>query len=297
MGHDPAIRTVGLCKRYGRTIVLDAVDVTVAAGRTTVLLGANGAGKSTLVRLVLGLARPSSGDVEVLGGRPDAVKGRVGVLFEDPHLYPHLSGRENLHMLSGRDDEDRRLAALLDVLGLDPGLLARRARGYSFGQRRRLTLAAVMHRRPELLVLDEPTNGLDPDGVAAFLDVCATATSEGATMLITGQDLAAFDALAQDTLVLRNGGITAHENWSAQRLAMPSSLRLRSARPEVLLVHLGELPAGVSARTEDEVVHLSGALPDLQVLVTRLAASPPGVVSEMSLRPAGLTDLYQFEGS
>ncbi|MGI8769055.1 MAG: ABC transporter ATP-binding protein, partial [Propionibacteriaceae bacterium] len=169
------IRTRALSKRYGKLTAVDAVDLDVVEGDVYGFLGANGSGKTTTVRMLLGLVLATSGEVEVLGATMPAnrlsVLPRIGALVEGPAAYPHLSGRTNLELLdAGASDRSRRrprrtrITEVLDQVGLDPGD-HRPTRAYSLGMRQRLGLAAALMRRPRLLVLDEPTNGLDAQGI------------------------------------------------------------------------------------------------------------------------------------
>ena len=169
------IRTRALTKRYGELRAVDGIDLEVAEGDVYGFLGANGSGKTTTMRMLLGLVLPTSGEAEVLDqpmpGARRTVLPQVGVLVEGPGAYPHLSGSDNLAILdaSGRDRSPRhvrrpRIAEVLDEVGLDPAD-RRPTRTYSLGMHQRLGLAAALMRRPRLLVLDEPTNGLDPQGI------------------------------------------------------------------------------------------------------------------------------------
>lgn len=168
------IRTHSLTKRYGELRAVDAVDLDVRAGDVYGFLGANGSGKTTTVRMLLGLVLPTSGEAELLGMPMPAARRRVlpriGSLVESPGAYPHLSGAANLALLdaTGSDRSRRqvrrtRIGTALDQVGLDT-TDRRPVRAYSQGMRQRLGLAAALMRRPPLLILDEPSNGLDPSG-------------------------------------------------------------------------------------------------------------------------------------
>lgn len=172
---DPEVvlRTVGLSKRYGRLLALEGLNLEVPRGQVYGFLGPNGAGKTTTISLILGLIAPSGGHAEMFGldtrtHLSEALR-RTGVVLEGPSFYPHLSGHDNLRVwgaLSGGIDGRR----LDEVLGL-VGLQARgrdKVRTYSLGMKQRLGLAAALLHDPDLLVLDEPTNGLDPAGMREF---------------------------------------------------------------------------------------------------------------------------------
>ncbi len=209
------IETHALTKRYGELRAVDAVDLRVEQGEIYGFLGANGSGKTTTVRMLLGLVLPTSGDIEVLGtpmpaGRR-AVLPRVGALVEGPGAYPHLSGRANLDLLdaAGADRRARtarggRIAEVLDQVGLDP-TDRRPVRAYSLGMRQRLGLAAALFRRPELLILDEPTNGLDPQGSAEIRALLAALHRDGTTILLSSHLLAEIEELCTRVGVLDRG--------------------------------------------------------------------------------------------
>ncbi|MBV8685109.1 MAG: ATP-binding cassette domain-containing protein [Alphaproteobacteria bacterium] len=192
-----ALETVGLTKRFGRggpgaAAAVDGVSLRVPARAVYGFLGANGAGKTTTLRLVLGLLRPSAGEVRLFG-RParDRRAERVGALIEAPSLYPHLTGRENLALT-------RRLLGLpaaeidrvLEIVGLSDAA-GRTAGAYSLGMRQRLAIARALLGRPRLLILDEPTNGLDPDGIREMRALLRRLPEAGDTTLIVSSHLLA----------------------------------------------------------------------------------------------------------
>ncbi|MFZ0013068.1 MAG: ABC transporter ATP-binding protein [Acidimicrobiia bacterium] len=205
----PAIRVSGLEKRYRSTQALAGLDFEIPSGRLTGFLGPNGAGKTTTFRSILGLTRPDAGEIEVLGsqvpaGLPEIVK-RVGVIVEEPGLITALTGRANLDIAAdtlgfGHDRVDE----MIDFVGL--GADARRKTGdYSKGMRQRLALAAAMLGDPELLILDEPLDGLDPGGQLAFRARLKELTVEGRTVVVSSHDLADIEALADYVVVIDEG--------------------------------------------------------------------------------------------
>ncbi|MFP5372630.1 MAG: ABC transporter ATP-binding protein [Actinomycetes bacterium] len=208
------VRTRSLVKRYGRLRAVDGIDLDVQEGDVYGFLGANGSGKTTTVRMLLGLVLPTSGEVELLGARmPRAgrrVLPRVGALIEGPAHYGHLSGRENLALLDAAGPggswrtRRRRIAEVLDQVGLG-GVGRRPVKNYSLGMRQRLGLAGALLRRPELLVLDEPTNGLDPQGITEIRELLLDLHRGGTTVFLSSHLLAEVEQLCSRVGVLDRG--------------------------------------------------------------------------------------------
>jgi ABC-2 type transport system ATP-binding protein len=208
------IRTSGLAKRYGRVQAVDGIDLDVSAGDVYGFLGANGSGKTTTVRMLLGLVLPTRGEVELLGERmPRAARRvlpRVGALVEGPAHHGHLSGPANLALLDAagpggaRRTRRRRIGDVLDQVGLG-GVGRRPVKGYSLGMRQRLGLAAALLRRPELLILDEPTNGLDPQGITEIRELLLDLNRGGTTVFLSSHLLAAVEQLCTRVGVLDRG--------------------------------------------------------------------------------------------
>ncbi len=217
------IRTHGLTKRYGELVAVDGLDLDVREGDVYGFLGANGSGKTTTVRMLLGLVLATSGEIELLD-RPmpraaREVLPQVGCLVEGPAAYPHLSGRANLTLLDaagprgrgGRRGRRTRVAEVLDQVGLARAA-DRRVRGYSLGMRQRLGLAAALLQRPRLLVLDEPTNGLDPQGIREMRDLLLDLNAAGTTVFLSSHLLAEVEQLCRRVGVLDRGRMVLQED-------------------------------------------------------------------------------------
>jgi ABC-type multidrug transport system ATPase subunit len=223
------IRTEGLTKRYGRLTVVDGVGLDVPAGEVFGFLGPNGSGKTTTIRMLLGLVTPTAGRAELLGRRMPAGAqhslGEVGALIEGPGFYPNLSGRRNLTLFDAagpggsRATRRQRIAEALDRVGLG-GVDRRPVKAYSMGMRQRLGLAAALMRRPRLLVLDEPTNGLDPQGIREMGTLLSELTHEGTTVFLSSHLLAEVETICTRAAMMSRGRLVAQD--SIERLLAPT---------------------------------------------------------------------------
>jgi len=220
------IRTQGLTKRYGSVLAVDEVDLDVREGDIYGFLGANGSGKSTTVRMLLGLVLATSGDIELIG-RPmpraaAEVLPQVGALVEGPAAYGHLSGRANLTLIDAagrggtRASRRRRIDTVLEQVGLDQ-VGRRPVRAYSMGMRQRLGLAAALLRTPRLLVLDEPTNGLDPQGIREMRDLLVELHRRGSTIFLSSHLLAEVEQLCTRVGVLDRGRLVLQDELADLR--------------------------------------------------------------------------------
>jgi ABC-type multidrug transport system ATPase subunit len=208
------ITTHDLTKRYGRTIAVDGVALDVREGDRYGLLGPNGSGKTTLVRMLLGLVFATRGEIEVMGKpvpkRVAEVLPSIGALVEGPGAYPNLSGRTNLSLFDAagpgapRRGRRQRVGEALERVGL-AGIDRRPVRAYSLGMRQRLGLAGALLRKPKLLILDEPTNGLDPRGIREIRDLLAELNDEGTTVFLSSHLLGEIDALCTRVGVMDRG--------------------------------------------------------------------------------------------
>jgi ABC-2 type transport system ATP-binding protein len=234
------IATSDLVKRYGRLRAVDGIGLDVREGDVYGFLGANGSGKTTTVRMLLGLVLPTSGSIELLGSAMPRggrrVLPRVGALIEGPAHYGHLSGAENLSLLdaSGRGGpwrtRRRRVAAALDQVGLG-GVGRRPVKNYSLGMRQRLGLAGALLRRPELLVLDEPTNGLDPQGISEIRELLLDLHDGGTTVFLSSHLLAEVEQLCTRVGVLDRGRLVLQDRL-ADLTAPTGSTIVHTAAPD-----------------------------------------------------------------
>ena len=215
------IVTRRLTKRFAAVLAVDAVDLDVRAGDRYGLLGPNGSGKTTLARMLLGLVYATSGEIEVLGkpvpGKINQVLPQVGALVEEPAAYPHLSGRANLRLFDAagpggsRRTRRQRIDDALAQVGLE-GIDRRPVKAYSLGMRQRLGLAAALVRRPRLLVLDEPGNGLDPRGIRDFRQLLADLNAAGTTIFLSSHLLSEVELLCTRVGVLDRGRLVLQQD-------------------------------------------------------------------------------------
>jgi ABC-type multidrug transport system ATPase subunit len=220
------IVTRELTKRYGRIIAVDGVDLDVREGDRYGFLGPNGSGKTTLVRLLLGLVYATSGEIEVLGKRVPAhtraVLPSIGALVEGPAAYPHLSGRRNLALIDAagrggqRRTRKRRIEDALEQVGL-AGVDRRPVRAYSLGMRQRLGLAAALLRQPKLLILDEPTNGLDPSGIREIRDLLINLNETGTTVFLSSHLLSEVEQLCTRVGIVDRGRLVVQDDLATLR--------------------------------------------------------------------------------
>ncbi|WP_236706062.1 ABC transporter ATP-binding protein [Frankia sp. ACN1ag] len=312
-----AIDVRGLTKRYGRRTVVSGLDIAVPEGVVAGFVGPNGAGKTTTLRMLLGLVRPSSGRGTVLGRplhTPAAYLPRVGALIESPALYPALSGARNLTALAVLGGQDpARVNGILDEVGLT-GRGGDRVRSYSLGMKQRLAIGATLLADPDLLILDEPTNGLDPTGIRQMRELIRTlaeapsgapAASGGPrrtrTVLISSHLLAEVEQIC-DWLIVVEGGRLAYQGPTESLMATRAhDVVLRPEHDEDVAL-VADLLAGLSVpavrRVHDVVASLSMA-PDsreharLLAGINRAAADRGITLIEISPRRPSLEDRYQ----
>jgi ABC-2 type transport system ATP-binding protein len=233
----PAIEVRSLTKRYRGTTAVDALEFDVPSGRITGFLGPNGAGKTTTLRILLGLVLPTSGEATIGGKRYrdlDAPLRAVGAVLEASNYHPARTGRNHLRVLAA--------AARLPGSRVDEVLAqvelatwARRRVGtYSLGMRQRLSVAAALLGRPRLLVLDEPANGLDPEGIRWLRDFLRSFADDGGTVFVSSHVLAEVSQLADEVVIIHRGRLVAHERVAELTARAAGGTRVRSPRAHEL---------------------------------------------------------------
>jgi ABC-2 type transport system ATP-binding protein len=234
-----AIETVGLTKRYGDVTAVNDLSFSVREGAVTGFLGPNGAGKTTTLRMILALARPSAGHATVLGQpyvKLDDPARTVGANLEIAGAHPGRSGRDHLRSLAAMAGlPRRRVDEVLDLVELRTAA-RRRAGKYSMGMRQRLGLAATLLGDPSVLVLDEPANGLDPQGIRWLRDFLRAMATEGRTVLVSSHVLAEVAQTVDDVVVIHRGRLV--EQGPVARLTASRAVTVRTPRPAELLAAL-----------------------------------------------------------
>jgi ABC-2 type transport system ATP-binding protein len=235
-----AVESTGLTKRFGRQVAVNAVDLAVPRGSVYGFLGPNGSGKTTTIRMLLGLVRPTAGRHTLLGEQMPTgaaeVLPRVGALVEGPAFFPYLSGAANLRRLDAADrtadpaTAAARVDAALDRVGLSAAA-GKRYRAYSLGMRQRLALAAALLAPRELLVLDEPTNGLDPQGTREVRALITAVAAEGATVLLSSHLLSEVAQICTHVGVMNRGTLVAQAPLEVLRAESVPKARVETDRP------------------------------------------------------------------
>lgn len=242
-----AIETRALTKRFGRQVAVDSIDLAVPRGSVFGFLGPNGSGKTTSIRLLLGLVQATSGDIRVLGETmPDRLRGvlpHVGALVEGPAFYPFLSGEDNLRRLDSADrrasprTRRARVASALDRVGLSAAA-SKKAGAYSLGMKQRLGIANALLQPRELLMLDEPTNGLDPQGTREVRALVRSFAAEGTTVFVSSHLLAEVEQICTHAAIMSAGSLVAQGSLHELRGAGESQLRVRTPDADAAAVVL-----------------------------------------------------------
>ncbi len=297
-----ALSVTGLTKRYGNRTAVDHLDIELPSGVVAGFVGPNGAGKTTTMAMLLGLVRPTSGTGTVLGSsieEPAAYLPRVGALIETPAFYPSLTGAENLRVFATVGGQSTSpIPALLETVGLG-GRGDDRYRSYSLGMKQRLGIAAALLGDPDLLILDEPANGLDPQGVREMRSLVGRLAGTGRTVLVSSHDLSELEQVC-DWLVLIDTGRSLYQGPTQDLLhGVSGGLAVVPQHPEDRHLLRDLLVAGghqVDARDDRLVVGVTGVnggdIGDLAASVNRAAFDAGMVLVELSPLRTTLEDRY-----
>jgi len=285
----------GLVKRYGEIVAVDHVDLTVHAGDVYGYLGPNGAGKTTSLRMMLGLIRPTGGTVRLFGHDPLAtVRALEGVagFVEEPRFYPYLSGRKNLELLAAFDGGQARaqIEGVLETVELR-SRASDRVGAYSHGMKQRLGIAAALLRQPRLLLLDEPTTGLDPVGMRDMRMLIRRLAGEGITVLLSSHQLTEVEEVCNRVAIIRAGGIVFEGGLDDLRRTAATRYRLRTTDPERTVAICTVQPGLRDLRSDDDgltFVADEEAIPDLSVALVEAGVAITALIPQ---RPS-LEDLF-----
>jgi ABC-2 type transport system ATP-binding protein len=254
----PAFRAVALSKAYGKRLAVDHLDLQVDRGELFGFLGPNGAGKTTTIRMALGLVAPTNGSVEILGlevrHNRSKVLPRVGALVESPALYSYMSGRNNLRafadLLGGV--KEKRIDEVLEIVSLK-GRDKDKVRTYSMGMKQRLGFGIALLNDPDLLILDEPANGLDPAGIVEMRDLLRALAAAGKTVFISSHVLSEVQQICNRVAIINHGKLVRLAPV-AELLDAPGEFVIQVDTPDALVAALKLQPWGQEARVEDGVV-------------------------------------------
>ncbi|HIW63315.1 MAG TPA: ABC transporter ATP-binding protein [Candidatus Stackebrandtia excrementipullorum] len=295
-----AVRTVGLTKRYGAgPPAVDTIDLQVPYGAVMGFLGPNGSGKTTTIRMLLGLVEPDAGRCELLGsGMPEqsmSVLPRVGALVEGPGFHPYLTGRDNLRRLDAADgttassDADDRISLALDRVGL---LKAGRKtyRAYSMGMKQRLAIASTLLRPRDLLILDEPTNGLDPQGTREVRSLIADVAADGTTVLLSTHLLAEVEQVCSHVAIMQRGRMKAQGRLRDMTGRSAQHVRVDSPDPRAAAAALSE--AGCHDVAVDEKGAVGTPGPQTPEKIIDLVVRRGVPVTGFNVVVPGLEDLF-----
>jgi lantibiotic transport system ATP-binding protein len=286
------IETRGLTRRFGSRIAVNELDLSVPAAGVYGFLGPNGAGKTTAIRMLLGLIRPNAGEVRLFGvpvaGNRASLMQRVGALVESPSLYPHLTGRENLEVTRRLLGAARNLIDLsLDTVKLTKDA-DRRVREYSLGMRQRLGLALALLNKPELLILDEPTNGLDPAGIHEMRDLIRRLPDEfGVTVFLSSHLLSEVEQIAAHIGIIHEGKLLFQGPLTELQTKQQTQLIVGVKQIEVAVdcltkagwnVHRSvDGMLSVAAKTSDDAIRINHLLVEHRLDVFHIALAQPSL--------------------
>ena len=290
------IETHDLCKQYGNALRVAHLDLDVPEGSVYGFLGPNGAGKSTTLKMILGLVRPTAGDIRVLGKKMDggsrlAVLRQVGSLIESPSYYGHLTGEENLRIVQTlRGVPEKNIREVLQIVRLD-GQRGKKVAHYSLGMKQRLGLAAALLGYPKLLILDEPTNGLDPAGIQEMRElICELPGRFGMTVVVSSHLLGEIDQMADHVAIIREGELVFQDTLEALHGRSRHHLALRTTNNPVARAILQE--KSVSCREEEGYLILPILTDELTAQLTRLLAERRLGVIRLEERQRSLEDIF-----
>ena len=290
-----AIHIEGLTKEFGTLKAVDDLTVDVEQGGVVGLLGPNGAGKSTTIRMLLGLVRPTSGTASVLGRsieHPNGYIEHVGALIETPAFYPKLSGDANLRTLAALDGQsEARIEKVLEIVKLT-SRRGDRVSEYSLGMKQRLGIAAALLRDPDILILDEPMNGLDPAGIVEIRTLLRDLVQQGRTVLVSSHLLSEVQAMADQVVIIDKGRLVFEGNLAALLEEAAHEVVVAPETPDDLATLAAVLErAGYTVTVDEGVIHVAGAI-DTPAKLNRLAFDSGITLAELRVRDEDLESVF-----
>lgn len=294
MNDTPVIETTGLTKRFGYKTAVDGISFTVERGQIFGFLGPNGSGKTTTIGMLLGIINATAGSFRLLGEGSrrglHRVRQRVGATLETPNFYPYLSGRDNLRIVANvKRVPESKIVEVLDAVGL-ADRAKDRFRTYSLGMKQRLALAATMLGDTDLVILDEPANGLDPEGMREIREIILRLHEQGRTIFLSSHLLWEVERTCTHVAIIKNGRIIRQASVS-EMTAGTVTAGLRGGDAETLLAIVGDYPGAVTVTRQADLVIAELRNDDLAALNAFVAGH--GVfLSHLALRQRSLEDVF-----
>ncbi|HUF67396.1 MAG TPA: ATP-binding cassette domain-containing protein [Longimicrobiales bacterium] len=294
MSDAPVIETTGLTKRFGSQIAVDGISFTVERGQIFGFLGPNGSGKTTTIGMLLGIINATAGSFRLLGEGSlrglHRVRQRVGATLETPNFYPYLSGRDNLRIVANvKRAPESKIVEVLDAVGL-ADRAKDRFRTYSLGMKQRLALAATMLGDTDLVILDEPANGLDPEGMREIREIILRLREQGRTIFLSSHLLWEVERTCTHVAIIKNGRIVRQASVS-EMTAGTVTAGLRGGDAETLLAIVGDYPGAVTVTRQADLVIAELRDDDLAALNAFVAGR--GIfLSHLALRQRSLEDVF-----
>ncbi len=289
------IQTTGLARRFGDVVAVDGLALEVPRGSIYGFLGPNGAGKTTTIRMLLGLIRPDAGEVRLFGQslhqQPMAVLRKVGALVESPSLYPHLTGRENLELTrrlvdGGRAQVDRALC----IVKLEEAA-NRLVKTYSLGMQQRLGLALALLRSPELLILDEPTNGLDPAGILEMRELICGMPDQGVSVFLSSHLLREVEQMATHIGIVQKGRLLFQGATAELHAQVDKHLVLEVDQPQLAKTVLHAAGWRIQSNGQARLAVAANNLSDAAMINAQLVRANVNVY-HLNLEQPNLEDIF-----
>jgi len=296
MNDGMAIVARGLTKKYKQVTAVNNLDLDIPRGTVYGFLGPNGAGKTTTIRMLLGLIEPTSGSAQVLGHdirrERNAIAPKVGAIVESPAFYTYLTGEQNLRVLARSSNlnlEQRRINELIEFVGLS-GRGRHKVKTYSLGMKQRLGVAATLLNDPDIIFLDEPTNGLDPAGNVDMRNLIARLGQEGHTVFLSSHMLNEVQQVCSDVAIVQRG-VTIKQGRVSEMLAVGAGYAIEAAPFDRAMAVLGEHPELKASSADNHWIDITAQAGDMPALVRALVGADIDVY-QVQVRQKSLEALF-----